>query len=78
MRPTNAMSEQSGSTPVQSFEVLHSSEQNDPESGGPSTHTELAQSLPEAHGSTPFLPVPRVPVLHAQPVVSSHSQRSAR
>lgn len=78
MRPTNAMSEQSGSTPVQSFDVMHSSEQNDPESGGPSTHTALAQSLPEAHGSTPFFPVPRTPGWHAQPVVSLHSQRSAR
>lgn len=53
-RPTNAMSEQSGRLPVQSAEVLHSSEQKDPASGGPSTHTELAHALPSVHGETPF------------------------
>ena len=54
MRPTNAMSEHKGSLPVQSAEVLHSSEQNEPESGGPSTQTELAHAFPSLHGETPF------------------------
>ena len=52
-RPTKAMSEQSGSAPVQSADVLHSSEQKEPESGGPSTQTELAHAFPSLHGSTP-------------------------
>ena len=54
MRPTKAMSEQTGSWPAQSADVLHSSEQNEPESGGPSVQTELAQALPSPHGVTPF------------------------
>lgn len=54
MRPTKAMSEHSGSLPVQSADVLHASEQNEPESGGPSVHTELAHALPSLHGVTPF------------------------
>jgi hypothetical protein len=77
MRPTNATSEQSGSTPAHWLEVAHSSEQNEPASGGPSTQTELAQALPLVHASTPLRPVPRAPTLQAQPALTSHSQRSA-
>ena len=40
--------------PAQSADVLHSSEQNEPESGGPSVQTELAHALPSLHGLTPF------------------------
>jgi len=65
MRPTNATSEQSGSMPAHWPDVAHSSEQNEPASGGPSTHTELAHALPEVHASTPLRPVPRAPALHA-------------
>lgn len=75
IRPRDAIVTHRGRPPRQSRLSTHSSEHHQVP-GAPSTHTELAQSLPSTQGSVPTWPVPRVPGRHVHRPLP-HSQRAS-
>lgn len=73
--PRKVMAAQMGSLSVQSLSLSQGPEQVNPLSLS-SMQRAVSQSFPFLHESTPFFPVPRVPIMQKQPFSSSHSQRS--